>query len=489
MPQHDDLFELIRSLTPNEKRYVDLHAGKYGKSHYDKLYIALKEWPGDTYDEKQFKKRHKGKAFLKNLPYEKNYLKELLLRILRSYHSEADMDSSLLEMMLDIRLLIRKGLTTQALKLIERALKFAEEHEKLSEIFLLHDMLLDLGNMHMDTLVYRSEEIQTREKDFLDQMMTTRQTIHLRTSIVEIHRRMEWDKRSDEVKSIMFQVNALQKATNLSRRAEIGLVIIQQYYFINNHEYPKALKLTQQWLKKLEHTSQANLYSPDQYRTTLANCLLCMLKSEKFEEMPSVIEKIKGLKTTDDRSAADSFRLAAQYEIVYLLNKVDFAKSETIITHIEAGLKKHRSFISEKQAVHFRFNIALLSFLRKDYSSSLDHIATLSILSGRDERYLHITAMARAIELMSHMSMGNFVILDNAIRNLKRYFADRKLNDAFFEDLMQGYSSILKDGSIRPSSIERIKKLLSTIKVQPEWEQLKAIVLAWLSSSHESKIG
>lgn len=79
MSQHDDLFELIRSLTPSEKRYFKLHADRYSnggyKKQYEKLFDALNSWPDEPYDEKEFKRRNKGKAFLKNLPSDKNYLR------------------------------------------------------------------------------------------------------------------------------------------------------------------------------------------------------------------------------------------------------------------------------------------------------------------------------------------------------------------------------------------------------------------------------
>jgi hypothetical protein len=202
MHHHDDLFDLIRSLSPSEKRYFKVHAEKFGnggyKMQYEKLFDALNTWPEEDYDEKEFKKKHKGKAFLKNLPSDKNYLRELILKVIRNYGSDSDPEAELPELLLSIRLLINKGLKNQVSKLIEKAIKLAGEREQYNEMLVIHDLLLMLSRMSPQEVPYDGPQIEQMDLDILGRITITRQAIHLRIRILEIQRLAQWHTREKE---------------------------------------------------------------------------------------------------------------------------------------------------------------------------------------------------------------------------------------------------------------------------------------------------
>ena len=220
MPHPADLFELIHSLTPSEKRYFKVHAEKFVgagyKSQYEKLFDALNNWPEGTYDEKEFKKKSKGKTFLKNLPDEKAYLRDLLLKTLRNYHSENNTEAQLNEMFLNIRLLIDKGLRNQAYDLIGKAQKLAEETELLSEQLMINDFLLTLYRMSPKDAEGSIVEMEEKEARILEQLKVTRTALHLRTRLIEIQINSQWEKRAAEVEELIEAVSAMQSMGNLT---------------------------------------------------------------------------------------------------------------------------------------------------------------------------------------------------------------------------------------------------------------------------------
>ena len=484
MPHPADLFELIHSLSPSEKRYFKVHADKYVgagyKSQYEKLFDALNNWPAGEYDEKEFKKKSKGKTFLKNLADEKAYLRDLLLKTLRNYHSENNPEAQLHEMFLNIRLLINKGLRNQAYDIIGRARKLAEETEQLSELLVINDFLLTLYRMSPKDAEGTISEIEQKEALFLEQLKATRKALHLRTRIIEIQTTSQWKQRAAEADKIMETVLAMEDNGHLTQRAELSLLNIKQYYYVNQHRYRESLDATLVWLEKIESRVDNFKYSSDQYRVTVANFLLCALRLEQFELFPAAIEKIKRLETESEKEAAECFRLSAQYELVYLLNTGNFELADTTLIYVEEGLKQHRRFLSVIQIVDYRFNIALLFFLRKKYTECLKQITELYHLSGRDERFAFTTTMARVMEWLCHASTDNFDVLDSMNRNLKRYLGDRNLKSDFFNFINEILSGILKEGRIYPPSLVSIKKRLTDIDPSPQWEQLKGILLSWL---------
>ena len=483
MAQQDDLYELVQSLSPGEKRYFKMHADKYEregyKSNYEKLYDALQYWPHKTFDEKQFRKANRSKTFLKNLAAEKSYLKDLLLKTLRNYHSENDTATTLHEMLLDIRVLINKGLKQQAVKIIERAIEIASAKEYYSELLLLHDFLLDVYKIDRDKQLYTGAEIAAREVDILEQMALTRQAIHLRVAMTEIYQQVAWKERKAEVEAIMKKATRLLQSPHLPIRAGASLLNVKQYYLIYHHQHREALDMTHQWLFE-SIPSHVIEDSTDQYRAILANYLLCALQCEEFDLMPDAIAKIKAIDTRNNRTAADCFRLAAQYELVYLINKVQLDGASEMLKHIEDGMRRFKHFISESHAIHFTFNIALLYFLQKKYDKALGKIKELQSITGRDDRYLHSTTMARTMEWMSLRSTRRFDELENGLRNLKRYLKDRALNAPLFELIIEFYTMLYKEADIKPASLRSFRKQFAEMTIAAEWEQLRSIIVAWI---------
>ena len=77
MKHPEDLFNLIQTLTPSEKRYFKLFAGQHEKgkkSNSVHLFEAIEK--KRVYDEDVIKKNLKGKVFVKQLHVTKNYLYE-----------------------------------------------------------------------------------------------------------------------------------------------------------------------------------------------------------------------------------------------------------------------------------------------------------------------------------------------------------------------------------------------------------------------------
>lgn len=484
MSQHDDLFELIRSLTPSEKRYFKLHADRYSnggyKKQYEKLFDALNSWPDEPYDEKEFKRRNKGKAFLKNLPSDKNYLRELVLKVIRQYGSDSDPEAELPELLLSIRLLISKGLRHQVNKLIEKAMRIGEENEQYNEMLVINDLLLKFYRMSPAEAPYTAKEIEQMDKDILDKIMLTRQALYLRTHIAEINARAQWKSRAQEAKDIMDRATELAKIPNLPKRAELSLLNVRQFYLMHNHEYKASLDITSEWLEKIEKAKRAFDYSPDQYRVTLSNYMNCALRNDNLDLLPPAIEKIKAIKTSSEKDMAENFRVSATYELTYLINKKHFGNADKMIDSIQAGLKKYKRFITEPQMVTFIFNISLYSFLQKQYEGTLNYLNELYIICGRNESYSYSTTIVRTMEWMCHYSIGNYEILDASLRNLKRYFTDRELKNDFFDAMFSAFNQKLKEAGTKPASMYSLKERISDTNPPHEWEQLKELVLVWI---------
>ena len=483
MTPSDELFHLIKSLSPSEKRYFKVHASRHviGKSnHYEKLFDALDALPDDKdYDEAAFKRTLRGKSYGKNLSDEKTHLREILLRAMRVYHAERTPKGRLVEMIHEINFLYSKGFVKNCQQQIEKAIKLATDTEQYTELLVLNDFLVRLYRENPTMAPYTVAEMEQQEQQIIQRISLTREAVYLRMKMTEIQTSQQWQKRETDAKQYFDRATELEKEQHITTRASILLLTARQLYLMHHRLFEQSLDISMEWMKKWMSNAKDMDSLSDNYRLVLANYMMCAMHCERFELLPDAIAKLKSCKASYEKEEADSFRLGVQYELIYLLNSTDFKGADVILKEIEHGLKKYKRFIPAEQSANFRFNVALLYFLTKKYSDCLSQIHSLFNITGREKRYEYITALARTMEWMCQSSTGNDQILDNNLRSLRRYFDERAIEGELMDSMFKLFAQIIKDGNKRSRSQSSIGQKIKTAPHPHEWEQLKAIVLTW----------
>src|SRR6185503_9961139 len=120
MKQPNDLFDLVKSLDKNEKRFISMFASvQAGEKKYMKLFEVIDKQ--EKYDEGKIKARFKGEKFINQLTFTKNYLYNFILRGLNIYHSQSSVDAQLKEMIRSAELLLERSLLKQSRSLLQKA--------------------------------------------------------------------------------------------------------------------------------------------------------------------------------------------------------------------------------------------------------------------------------------------------------------------------------------------------------------------------------
>ena len=109
MKSKEDLFQLVQAMSKAEKRYFTLDAQKSGResARYLELFRDISDM--EEYDEAKLRDR-----FGKNLPSDKSYLYDAILRSMRDYRSANSRSARIKEMILDARYLYERGLFGQS---------------------------------------------------------------------------------------------------------------------------------------------------------------------------------------------------------------------------------------------------------------------------------------------------------------------------------------------------------------------------------------
>ena len=142
-----ELFDLIHSLTPNEKRHFILFAGMDRNSEEDKHYINLFNCISslDRYDESFVKKKTglKDSATFKRI---KNYTLEILLRSQENFYANTSIEIQIARRLIQVELLYRKKQLSTVYKCLAKATRLAEQHDKILDMAKCYEWEARLAN-------------------------------------------------------------------------------------------------------------------------------------------------------------------------------------------------------------------------------------------------------------------------------------------------------------------------------------------------------
>jgi hypothetical protein len=161
MRKQDYLPQLIRSMSPSEKRYFRLYSGlQPGAKDYMKLYDLLED--GQQYDTAVISK--KLKVTTKKLADEKEYLQTVLLRALRNYEQDINPRTELANRLLEADLLYRRGMNEFALSHLDKSYEktiLYEQYGLFIDYFQLRQSLVrnrpDPGAVRMMPEIFRQQ--------------------------------------------------------------------------------------------------------------------------------------------------------------------------------------------------------------------------------------------------------------------------------------------------------------------------------------------
>ena len=128
----DSLFELVRSMSQSEKRYLKQYAKRYSKNTKSNYYLILFNEldklvkKSIKYDEAALKEKIKKEKWITQFAVTKSYLYDLILDSLRSCNKATTTTVEINELLIDSQNLFFKGLHSQALNRLRKARMICE---------------------------------------------------------------------------------------------------------------------------------------------------------------------------------------------------------------------------------------------------------------------------------------------------------------------------------------------------------------------------
>ncbi len=430
MDPSGSLFELVKSLSGSEKGYFKKYTSMHVRgqaNNYSRLFDAIEAQK--KYDEKKIIGKFSGEKFTSQFSVAKNYLYNLILRSLESYHSTTD--SRLNSSIHRIDILFQKRLYEQAERLIVSAKQQALEYEKHLHLLALiqRELLLMSYRRYVDKDPEDVKQMFAAANVSLEATRTlfaywnnnTRIFMHIKQKGGYVR-----SKKDKELFDSIINQPLMRSEKNASTfLAKYFYHVSFTGYYFSVNSYKKMHAHCIRLVKLLEDHPRLSDEIPQSRINALLNLSLSQMELKRFDEVPAVIEKMRRITHRSEHIQNLVFEQTHTVEMQYCIITGQFERALELFDYVEkkfSEAKKEVLLPFQMAVVYFHKAVVLFSLGKLRESAKLLNMGLgLSGLNYRND--LH--CFAKIFSLVVHYELGNQDLLDYMIRSTYRYLLKR----------------------------------------------------------------
>ncbi len=486
MTKKDNLIELVKNLSPTEKRHFKIFEAGNNKSkqkNYIQLFDAVNSCKQNNINElyANLPKNYN----TKNIAVEKNYLYNLLLNSLNEYHKDSSSEYLIDSINKQTEILLQKGLHKQCLSLIKKAKKIAQNSFTEAHLIRTLELEQEIYNKLQDyTLLLSSiDESKVLIENLFNEIKY--KDLAFKINFKEITYRST-SKKEQLVEMENFMKDELLETETIAKTYKSKMFLYQtkaMYYGIINDEelsisyFEKMMQL----MEAYPHTFNQNAID---YLLVFANVAMGKINLKKHSQLLNDIKKIETLPTIfklkkTDTLEASFFFFTKPYLLDIYIGLHEFDKCKNAIQLIEENIDKYKPHVIKTIVLNTAKSIAIASFYLQDYKKSLKYMN--QIFDDELGKYSrgHIFNMA------IHYELGNEILLNSLIASTKRLLIQQNRMFKAEEIMIEFFSKIIKSKeqkNIKDLFNQYFVKMKSLQKEESATSLLYFDVIKWMDS-------
>lgn len=443
------LYDLVKSLTKSEKRYIKVQAGT-GEKDYIRLMDAL--MAQKTFDEKKLVKDNEGANFTRHLAVNKRYLYELLLRSL-AHFGQQTIEDKVCEKIAAAKVLMKKGLFQAASGELKKGLSIAEKYELFELQIILcgieKQLLFNRQQKEPDDRAVR--QVFEVERSSLEQIGNTNEYWYLAQQIALFQMRYQKVQNEEQKKYLDNLAQSpifhhLPLATNVKSKLYYYQANAVYHFMLGNVE--KAYGFNRSYLDLLDGNPHFLKLYAERYLATLNNILIDSLVIGKYDILEEELERLSLILERPEFSSIKHiesrvFRQRYLLLINWCLRQKDFTKAMEWIPEIEGGLNRFGKRIEKHHRITFYYLIAYLLFLNRRYEQALEWNNYI-LNDPKEDVVKEIFSFARILNLLIHYELGNHTLLESLLLSTPKYLKSRRPVYATEKALFRFFARLLK---------------------------------------------
>lgn len=470
MRSSDDVFQLIHSLSKSEKRYFKLTASmQRGEKNYLRLFDVLNDM--EEYNEEAVRAHFTGERFINQLNVAKRYLYDLILKSLRAFHTDYSPRAEVRELLTSADILREKGLSDQALRLVEKAITIAREHEMfngLIDAYSTQTMIVPESQLTVEQIDERFDAVDVA----VDQLGNLQRYRRLISRIGKVQYNGQARTREDFELLEKNRWDPLMDSPDNARslHARFFHLAVIAHYEYEHGNYEALVGITDQQLALFNEHPWLKTTNPLAYIATLGNRALMFKVMDQRDRYRAAFEELErngAALLAHNRLASPRLRanlFATMY--ISLLNYHrgigTFEEAAGLMASVDAGLNEHAQYLQEGQMVRLLSSAAEVQFGRGKYRSALDYSNRLLAMDD-PKCAAQVHEQAHLHNLFIHYELGNFDLLDSLIPATTRFFATRGKLERFERTVLTHMGRL-----VRATSDTRRRSALSAFRAELE---------------------
>jgi hypothetical protein len=487
------LFELIKSLTTSEKRYIKQYINNSGetKSNHAKLLDAIvkQEIP----NEEKLKKKLRNTSIVKQWSRVKNYLYNYILRVLQSYYQQ-DGEFEILNNLQQVFILYKKGIYEEAYKLLMKTKHLVFEGSYPTLLPFIADWEMRIGRIEYhpaienEVVSFEGNNVWAVEvaSNLLEYNKLRLDTMKNKTEKGRYLRMKEDNEKAlkkENLCSLEMAKSPMAKWSFLSTKC---LLYGQQGDYLNGfHEAKRCMELHEKYPLLEKQT-------PFAYITTVNTFVIDAIQIKNWKEIPFIIEKIDAYIQENKASSVSVLLSSIKYNALLKMSirRMDYVKGLEYVEAAEEFVSKNKHitnvYVQANLLLHYAAHIYVVNGA---YDKALIAIGKLELIQ-RIPIYKNAMALLKLICLFEQ---NEILLLPYTLRSVYRNMLNKKDLygiERIVLNLLKASVKVASKRELPPIFQKYLIKLETYIAVAPK-EELELLdhfnYVAWVESKVEKR--
>lgn len=457
-----DLFDLVKSLSKSEKRFLKLNASANSISNDLILYFnTIEEAP--EYHEDLFSAKNKSKHEKIDVNSKQSaLLYDFILLCLRNFHTESSSSYIIKDEITNILNLFDKAQYKQSRKILNKQKQEAYRFEKFHfvlELIGLEKMLMTIEtqfNIQNNTI----DNLLCEEKEVIEKARNLGEYTVLFSKINMMTRMSMKAKTKNERQEVDAFLNSPLLKKNIELKSKKALVIYHHCRLIlcsRNQENELREKECLALIKIMDENPEMIEEMPKRYLIAINNLISIAYENQKFKTCHNYIkqlrskENLKAFNTTDLQLKI--FTSTYNAELITYTDSGLFKKAEPVVAEIEKKLNLYKGKINKEEVLIFYYNIAIMHTYAQQYDLAYKYITAI-LNEGDKQLRQDLQTFAKIINIGLLYELNNFKHLAYILSSINTYY---KKHTSLFktEALIMNYFGMLSEQKVQKKENER----------------------------------
>lgn len=490
--KNEYLFQLIKSLTKEEKRNFKLFAGRYNtarQNNYIRLFNAIDKQ--DIYDEGTLKKEFHGETFVKQLTVTKNYLQRQIIKSLQNLHSENSVGMLVLSLHQQVAILFAKGQYELCREIVQKGIDISSRHELFLEMIGFLKWELDLINktnltdykISLEKYFERTSQllnwydINTRGNHLMNEL----QIFSLDTPTFGFYN-TQYPALIEKINNFIDTVNV----DSLPLKARINLLYPLAQYYLMLSDFKEAFSIYYRLFEELkDEYRQKMLHEP--YINTLTGLIYSSGARKKSDTLKIAFSELQQVPEINLRVKYKKAESLSFYPLFLCALNGDFHAGLTAIEIVENFLETYCDDNIYAQFMYAYYYTAYIYFGAGNLTQALKYIRKTDAYYSKD-LLPNLRLAIQIMEMIIFYEQKKYDLANSRLRRLQRQIQKETNIRTFLRHFLRYFRKLILNGMDLTENTQHYQQLLNRLLQMPVKDQITMLINFDLISWTQSKL-